>query len=184
MAIGNWIKNKRKGLLMHGLIISAFILYCIFLAEPAFDTFERIENESRLCNISLTNATNGINYDFDRFDIYTNSIAISGWAFIEGQNTEDQHIYIVLKSDSNTYIFDTVIFKRTDVTAQHTQYGSNLDNSGFRAIIPLRKVDDDKYLTGLYIKKGNVETLQYTDKTIEKSRVGAKIIVNQPGLSP
>ena len=45
----------------------------------------------------------------------------------------------------------------------------NLDYSGFVALIPARKIDNGEYIVGIYITKGDIEALQYTDRAITKS---------------
>jgi hypothetical protein len=100
---------------------------------------------------------------------------IQGWAFIDGQSAEDSKIYVVLKSQTATYIFDTILQKRADITAAFVESGLNLDNSGFIARIPVDSVGEGAYTLGIYIKKGDIEALQYTDKLIVRSGDSAKV---------
>jgi len=92
---------------------------------------------------------------------------IIGWAFIEGQSAEDSKIYMVLKSETANYIFDTLLQKRPDVTTAFVESGLNLDHSGFIARIPLDTVEVGAYELGIYIKKGDIEALQYTGRVVE-----------------
>ena len=45
----------------------------------------------------------------------------------------------------------------------------NLDYSGFVALVPARKIGDGEYAIGIYIRKGDIEALIYTNKAIIKS---------------
>ncbi len=38
------------------------------------------------------------------------------------------------------------------------------------ALIPARKIDNGEYTVGIYIKKGDIEALIYTNKAIIKSK--------------
>jgi len=73
----------------------------------------------------------------------------------------------MLKSDSRTYVSDTILQKRPDVTAHFEELGLNLDNSGFLARIPKEGIESGTYELGIYVKKGNIEALSYTQKLVE-----------------
>lgn len=183
MKISDWLKNQRKKILVHSLIISTFLLYCFFLSEPFFDQFEKIPGESRLHRISLPAVTNNIIYRLDRFDVHTATLKLSGWAFVEGQNSENSQTYLVLQSDSNTYVFDTENWvRRYDVTKHFRELGLNLDRSSFYGVIPLRKLKAGDYSVGLYIRKGNIEALQFVDKYVRKTKDAAEIILHASKL--
>lgn len=93
---------------------------------------------------------------------------MKGWAFIEGHGAENSQIYLVLKSDSRTYVFDTILQKRRDVTAAYVESGLNLDNSGFITRVPKDEIVGGVYEIGIYIEKDGVQALQYTDKSVTK----------------
>ena len=92
---------------------------------------------------------------------------IAGWAFIEGQNSENSEIHVVLESDSNTYVFDTALDKRPDVTTFFKTLNLNLDDSGFFVRIPKEAVEKATYRVGIYVKKGHIEALRYSDIKID-----------------
>jgi len=117
--------------------------------------------------IPLPPESGEIRLGVDIYEVTKEGIEIAGWAFIEGQSTEDSEIYVVLKYETATYIFDTILHKRPDVTAAYVESGLNLDNSGFIARIPKEEIEDGAYKIGIYIKKGDMEALQYTDKVVE-----------------
>lgn len=86
--------------------------------------------------IPLPPESGEIRLEVDRYEVTKEGMQIAGWAFIEGQSAEDSQIYVVLKSEVATYIFDTILQKRPDVTAAYVESGLNLDNSGFIVRIP------------------------------------------------
>lgn len=94
-------------------------------------------------------------------------LEVTGWAFIEEQSAEDSSIYVVLKSETATYVFDTIQQSRPDVTAYFEELGLNLENSGFVARIPVTDVEKGIYQLGIYIEKADIEALHYTDRTVD-----------------
>ena len=130
----------------------------------------RVPGESRVQDISLPAVTDNIQYHVDHFDVSTHVIEINGWAFIKGEDCEDIEHYLVLKSDDNTYIFDTTPVPRRDVTQHFKGLYLNLDYSGYTALIPARKIANGEYTIGIYIRKGEIEALRYTGRSIVKAR--------------
>ena len=125
---GSWLKKHRNQLAVHSLVLVAFLFYCIFLAESVSDRLEGIPGESTLRDFLLPAVANrdDIQYHVDRFNIRRHTIEISGWAFIKGQGSERSEVYLVLKSDGNTYIFDTSSVLRTGVTKAFEDLNLNL----------------------------------------------------------
>ena len=93
---------------------------------------------------------------------------MKGWAFIEGESSKSSSIYIVLKSNGNTYVFDTTSVYKPSVTAYFETLNLDLDWSGFIAKIPKDKIVSGGYEIGIYIEKDGVQALQYTDKFVTK----------------
>jgi len=166
-AFKSWLKSHWKQVMAHGLILGGFVLYCIFLAGPLSDKLEGIQGESRLQDIKLPAVTNNIQYSIiSENNTYT--IDLTGWAFIKGEDYKDCQTYIILKSDRKTYVFDTLQAYRPRITSTYKSLNLNLDWAGFWAYIPLRKIEAGKYNIGVYIKKGNIEALQYTWKYVTR----------------
>ena len=168
--IKDWLRTRWKKVLVHGLILSGFLVYAFFLADPLFDKFEVLEGESPLSQVSLPSPTDNIQYNLDRVSVGDYSIEVEGWAFIEGESAEDSKIYVVLQSDKNTYVFETSLWQRPGVITVPDEPNLNLAWSGFVSVIPLRKIDEGEYNIGLYIRKADREALQYTDSGLVKSR--------------
>jgi len=159
-------------MLVHGLILSGFLIYSFFLADPLFDRFEAVEGESRLIKTAVPAETKNGRYSVGKLGTGTNIIEVTGWAFIEGQNSENCKKFIALKSDNRCYVFDTKIQKRPGVTKAFASLGLDLDMSGFVCTIPIRKIRNGEYLLGIYFRKGDIEASRYTDKVLVKSREG------------
>jgi len=170
MSTGSWFKAHRKQVITHTSIVVGFVLFIIFVSGPLFDSLDAVQGESRLYDFPLPAETGGITYYFDEFatDGRT-TVEVMGWAFIDGMDSEGSEVYMVLKSTEQTYIFDTHVLKRPDVTKAFEELDLNLDYSGFTALIPAWRIADGDYALGIYIRKGDIEALQYTSKAITKS---------------
>jgi hypothetical protein len=170
MSAGSWFKAHKKQVITHTAIVVGFVLFVIFVAEPLFDRLERIPGEAHLYRFSLPVETNNIRSYIDKLITDGRSaIDIIGWAFIEGEDSENNEVYIVLKSGGETYIFDTMVQERPDITQAFKNLGLNLDYAGFIALIPARKIANGEYSVGIYIEKGDIKALQYTDRAVTKS---------------
>ena len=169
MPTGSWLKTHRKQIITHTSIVVVFVLFIIFVSEPLFDRLEHVAvaGESQLHETRLPAATNNIQYSIDKLEVTTGIVEINGWAFIEGYDSVDNEKYIVLKSADRTYVFTTETMTREGVTRHYEELNLNLDSSGFAALIPVRKIANGEYTVGIYIKKGDIEAMQYTDKRIE-----------------
>ena len=170
MRMLNWLKSRRKQVIIHTSIVMAFVLFTAFVAEPLFERLERVPGEAQLHRFGLPNETTDIRFHLDEFATDGSAtVAIRGWAFILGQDSENSEIFIVLKSPDRTYIFDSMVRERPDVTRHFRELGSNLDYSGFMALIPAREIANGEYAVGIYIRKDDIEALEYTNKTVRKS---------------
>lgn len=170
MLKGSWLNNRRRQVITHTSIIMGFVLFTILVAEPLFDRLEQFAGASRLYETSVPAATDDIQYGIDHFEAVAEILGIDGWAFIEGHDSLNSKIYIVLKSMDRTYVFTTETMIRESVTGQFKELGLNLDYSGFSAPIPTREIASGEYAVGIYITKDDIEALIYTNKTIIKSR--------------
>jgi hypothetical protein len=169
MSTGSWLRTHRKQVITHTSIIVGFMLFTIFVVEPLFDRLEQVAGASRLYETSVPAATDNIQYWVDHFEAAAQILEIYGWAFIEGHDSVNSKIYIVLKSADRTYVFTTETVIRESVTEHFKELGSNLDYSGFTALIPTRQIASGEYSVGIYIRKDDSEALIYTNKAIIKS---------------
>ena len=167
MSTGSWLRTHRKQVIAHTLIVAGFLFFLLFLSGPLFDRLEQVTGASRLYETTLPAATNNIQYWVDHLAVTGHTLEIDGWAFIEGHDSVNSEIYIVLKSPDTIYVFTTETVVREGVTQHFRELGLNLDYSGFAALIPARKVTNGEYTVGIYITKGDIEALQYTDRVVE-----------------
>jgi phosphoglycerol transferase len=116
----------------------------------------------KLQQISLPIETKNIRYHIDIFTQNKNYIEIAGWAFINGESSENSKIYLGLRSDKNSYLINTNLNKRPDVTAYFKSL--NFDDSGFSAIIAKEEIEMGTYRMGICIKQDDIEAFQYTGK--------------------
>jgi hypothetical protein len=169
MSRGSWFRTHRKQLITHTSIIVGFVLLTIFVVGPLFNRLDLFAGTSRLYETSVPAATDNIQYEVDHFENAAQILEIYGWAFIEGHDSVNSKIYIVLKSADRTYVFTTETVVRESVTEHFKELGLNLDYSGFSALIPTREIASGEYSVGIYIKKDDIEALIYTNKAIIKS---------------
>lgn len=162
--IRSWLRTHQKKVVIHSLILGSFLLYMVFLAGPLLDRFEGIPGKARLLQLTLPPVTGNIRYAMDLFYGGTRQIEVNGWAFIKGYSSENTSVYLILKSQKNTYGFETVSRRRPDITIVFKELGLNLNGSGFYCLVPLRELKPGEYTAGLYITKGDIQALQYTDK--------------------
>lgn len=169
MSTGSWLRTHRKQVITHTSIIVAFVLLTIFVVEPLFDRLELVAGASRLYETSVPAATDNIQYEVDHFETTARILEIYGWAFIEGHDSVNSKMYMVLQSADKTYVFTTETVVRESITEQFKELGLNLDYSGFSALIPIWEIASGEYSMGIYIKKDDIEALIYTNRTIIKS---------------
>jgi len=100
MSTRSWLKVHRRSLIIHTSIIVGFVLFIIFVSEPLFDRLERLDRvpgEAQLHQLQLPTETDDIMYAFDISTEDPRVAAIErGWAFIEGEDSENSKVYIVL----------------------------------------------------------------------------------------
>jgi hypothetical protein len=176
-----WFKTHKRKIIAHSLILSLFVLYVVFLADPLFNRFEEGGGLSISRKISLPAPTNNICYTIDRLGTGTDSIALIGWAFIGGQSTDNSQTYVFLESDFDTYVFDTFVVPRPNVSESFAYLNLSLDYSGFIAQIE-GDFKNGTYKLGIYIRNGDIEALQYTDRVVIISEhiVQSVLLMSEP----
>jgi glycosyltransferase involved in cell wall biosynthesis/protein-L-isoaspartate O-methyltransferase len=91
-------------------------------------------------------------------------IEIKGWAYINGQSSENSEISLLFISNSKKYLFKTTSTKRRDVTSHFKTL--NYDDSGFSFLVPSHILDNGNYAIFIQIKKGTIETVQFTNSML------------------
>jgi len=117
--------------------------------------------------IPIQPANAKIKYYFEQCAVANNVFTLSGWGFIEGQNTDDMQQYVMLKKEKNTVVYTLVPQERKGVTTFFKDLGLNLDHSGFAAVIDGARIEPGKYEILLYFVKGDQVGLTYTNQFVE-----------------
>jgi len=140
------------------------VLLTVFVFEPLIDELEEVPGEAKLQQIKLPAETNNIVYRIEYISTEEHTgVEIKGWAFVEGQDSKNRELYIA----HQTYVFDSQVMRRTRLIQNYEGLYGNVEYSGFMTIIPARKISKGKYTIGIYIRGGDIESLQYTDRVVE-----------------
>ena len=169
MSVRSWFRTHRKQIITHTSIVLGFTLLTVLVVEPLFDRLEQFAGTSRLYATSVPATTGDVYYEIDHFEAAGQILVIYGWAFIEGRDSLSSRIYIVLKSAERTYVFTTETVIRETIAERFKESGSNLDYSGFSALVPTREMASGEYSLGICVKGDDIEALTYTGRAIMKS---------------
>lgn len=119
---------------------------------------------NQLVKLKLPDTSNNIKFSIANLEVEETFINIRGWAFINGQNAKNSQAFISLVSPQKTYLFDTYVQTRPDVSTHFKV--KDLDDSGFISIIKKRILNKGKYQIGIYIKKDGLEAYKLLNKYI------------------
>ena len=177
--MGSWLKTRRKQVITHTLIVGAFLLFLLLLSEPLFalldrSEFERIPGESQLVDISVPAETGNIRYWFRSFVTGT-VVEFLGCAFIEGDSSGNSTSYLVFESDQATYVFEAAMQEIGTLNQMLGIEEPDLTKAGFIATIPAERMENGMYTIGIYIRKGETEALEYTDKVLTRTDEAIKL---------
>jgi len=119
-----------------------------------------------LAAAELPAETNNLRYFVDSVQPRIMGIEIVGWAFISTAqpSAAGSDIFVVLESGGTERVFTATSVQRTDVA----EYFKNPDvqGSGFSVLVPAGALSKGQYRLGLYVKRGQEQGLQFTDKTV------------------
>jgi len=121
--------------------------------KQKIDSIQKIiTNTSMFTEIDKPNyQKNSIKFNIEDIKFENEILNVKGWAFLnEINNSLNDSIFVFLSSKSNTYLFKTNISKRPDLVAHFKN--TQLDNSGFQAIVFTDKFAENTYEVGLAIK--------------------------------
>ena len=176
MSTRNWFRTHRRQLSTHSLIIVGFILFTTLAAGPLFDGFEveEIPEEAQLVDISVPAETGNIRYWFESI-VTGEMVEFLGWAFIEGDCPENSTTYLVFESDQATYVFEADMRGVSTLNWWLGVEEPDLTEAGFVATVAAKRLTDGTYTIGVYIKKGEMEALQYTGRVLTKMNGVVKV---------
>lgn len=139
--------------------LEAFSLTDKTLIEP-------IHTDPFVTDEKLPAASDNIAYWIDDITHARKFLALKGWAYIKNKNSNDTKTFIVLKSSEETYIFQTNIEKRPDVSIMHAN--PHLDDSGFSISLGKEKIKPGKYKIGIAVSVNNqIQEFLLTEKSVD-----------------
>ena len=93
-----------------------------------------------------------IKFNFDNFSFDKNLVVLRGWAFdennIQGDNFET---FLIVQNEINSFKYKLNTEQRPDISEFFKK--TNLDNSGFKSVIPTDKLPNGNYAIGIMIKR-------------------------------
>jgi hypothetical protein len=168
----NFFQNNKKIIFFHIMLLICFSAYLVS-ADFLFDRVIRVNGESIVQDISLPPEAQNIRSNVEKYQKnqldWKDVIALEGWAFIEGQSMDGRKIYLVLRSNSSEYIFDTMPFARWDITQYFYNGTFDLRYSGWRANIPENIVGDDDFQIGYLIRDNTTQSFTMSRHYINKT---------------
>lgn len=111
---------------------------------------------------SLPNETNNVLYYIDECECDGEHPFLRGWALVDGQDSKNSSIYLVLLSDKMKYIISTSVQERHDVTKYYKNSG-NYDQSGFILLFSKKYLRKGKYKVGIYLENNKIKAFRYTN---------------------
>jgi len=128
-------------------------------------TGKNLEGISRPVQLSLPQESATIQHNIEKYVDGDTGLEVKGWAFVQNQDTKNNEIYLVLKSDEKEYVFTTMPNNRPDVTKYYSKSNLDLDDSGFSATIVPTELSKGNYALGVCIVGDESSSLLFTDKT-------------------
>jgi hypothetical protein len=94
--------------------------------------------------------------------------AVAGWANLQGQGAEGCYIQLIMKSDDDSYVFNTEPVVRHDVTV-YFKNKYQLDNAGYSVKIAKSSLPKKNYAFGFLITEARTKKqyMMMTDKRID-----------------
>ncbi len=165
------LRNFQK-FIIHSVIIIVFICY-LFSADYIFNQIITVKGEAKLYNFDLPESYSNILFALGEVNQtkigWKDVVRFDGWAFVERVNAKNQKIFLVLKSESNKYIFDTVSEYRIDLPVAFKVYDMNLQNAGFNSILSKDVIKDGVYCLGFCLKNNGETYFSYSNHYFTKS---------------
>lgn len=109
---------------------------------------------------------NQLNQNVEEMTNLYDSTYIEGWAYIEGQNTNNQIVYIGISNQKGTVFYETQSVDRYDLNSYFGK--SNLEKGGYYARIKSEYLTLGDNKISVYVENNDIIKLIQTDKTIKK----------------
>ncbi len=174
--------QRYRRYLIHIFVVLVLIVYLVS-ANYIFCCLLKVDGEAQICSINIPEETGNMIYAFDTVEKHQidwkEIITIRGWSFIEGKDAYNSSTYVVIKTETEEYTFDTRMETRPDVTQHFANLQLDLDESGFHSNIPLERIPDGKHQIGIMISRNDADSISYIltntyivkkGKTVEMNR--------------
>lgn len=150
-----WVKDNFTGL-------QAWTRH--FVIKSEINTKVQFSQEQFNMLISNTNCKS----NFDEFEFKDNHLIVSGWAFLENEDSKNTKIQLVLLNNLNGEIIESLEVLREDVTS-YFKLNFNASFSGFKSELDLKNIPEGDYMLGIWLKnsESNIEALIITNKIIK-----------------
>jgi hypothetical protein len=132
----------------------------------------------------LPTVTYQISFSVDRMDPMVldgqDLFNLWGWAFLREEPDQSQYErFIVLKSDTNTYFFQTQSADRPDVQEAFPDLTINVLNSGFSTLISKDVIQLGSYQIGIFFKQSSDNAVYYvvTNKMIVRTGNQLQLVI-------
>lgn len=143
-----------------------------------YDTWAKhyVKNSNELTQVDISKyqplkERNGdaINFTIENFESTSENVKITGWAYLEGVDSNESKTEIILIKDGKAFKIQNQKMKRDDVTT-YFKSAIDLSNSGFNANGLVSKFSQGKYQIGVIVTnlKNNKSGIVLTDKYFEK----------------
>lgn len=170
--VGRWLRDHRRALLVHGSVLMAFLLFCLFVSPGLFEKLEGARNVSAMVDVALPEPTDDICFWVDSYTCGEQMIEVRGWAFVDIPGCEIGRTSIILQSSEGHCAFDTVVQMRREVTTFHGGPDRDLDWTGFLCRIPAEGVVNGQYALAILIQGVDEAFLQTTGIEVERTDAG------------
>jgi len=117
--------------------------------------------------MTVQKGSRSMQYSIDKFEKGAGYLSVMGWSFLKGMDAGNARVYVALNKDKETFVFDTQMVPRPDVTKAFASEKVNLDQAGFRGSIALEDLPKGKYSLGVYLVNGAETGYTDTRKTVE-----------------
>ena len=121
-------------------------------------------------DLNIIPPTGNLLFSIDKVSDNDKFVSIQGWAFLKEGNRYDQKIGIVLKSETDSFVFSTLNIQRPDVIEYYKgKYTGIKQDCGFKLYIikPSLNIPTGEYLIGIcLIENGRMRSIRYSDQTI------------------
>jgi len=159
-------------------VILFFVALIAIVVYYFFNDIFKVEGEARLVKMDLPAETQDLTSSLDLVKMdkldWKDVLVIKGWVFKQGVNEIKRDVYLVLKSQNQTLIFDIEKdnINRPDVT-NYFKMDNGILNHGFELNVPLYLLNEKNYQVGFVLidEKGNYYSTSAKELVISKGMV-------------